>query len=325
MKVAIIGTAPASVGLAPYQDKDWEIWACAPGNRGVLPRVNLWFELHAIREMLAVENRAMGEPYFEWLRSQSDKGVFQVVMQEVNTWVPKAIPYPLHEMLAAYGHNWFASSIAYMMALAIERMKAKPGEAHEIGLWGVDMAATEELYSGQRASCIRFMELAAAAGIKVSVPQESCLAEPPPLYGYSESTGMARRINAIMHLAAQQRAALAAQVERNKLEVAFFDGAMEQLKYIQRTWLDGSEAVLDMGSLTEASKKYADNYFASPAAGRNAGAPVIPGTPLTAPALAAVSAIPTPAALPEPVAMVPHPAVIAGLNGSGGSGGYVEK
>lgn len=289
-KIAIIGTAPASVGLAPYGESDWDIWACSPGNRQQLPRVTVWFELHALREMMAPENRGMAEPYFAWLKEQSDGDKFQVVMQEINDLVPRAIPFPLHEMLVKYGHNWFASTIAYMMALAIERGAA------DIGLWGVDMAADLEQYTGQRASCIRFMEIAKERGITVHIPQESCLAEPPPLYGYSEATPMARRINAVLQLANGQRAALAAAVDRNRLETAFFDGAIEQLKYFQRTWVDGSEASLNFGALSDAAKVYADKLTGSASQERNAKSaplPAIIGGPIPMPAQAGPVAPPS--------------------------------
>lgn len=292
MKIALIGTAPTSVRLAPYMDKEWDIWACSAGNMKVLPRVNIWFEMHPVSVMMSDQHRAMAEPFFQWLREMSDAGTFNVVMLEVNQFVPKAVPYPIHEMLAEFGHNWFTSSIAYMMALAITRMKQRPNEDHTIGLFGVDMAAGEEHYTQQRAGCIRFMEFARAAGIKVVIPMESSLGEPPPLYGYAEGTPLGRRLAAVRAQAEAGRAALAAQVDRQRLEMAYFDGALEQLRYLQATWLDGSEAELDFGALTDKAKANAERYFASPLAGRNAETAVTHAPPATKPALAAVTAPP---------------------------------
>ncbi len=44
MKVCILGGAPSSVALAPF-NSDWQIWACSP-QMYQLPRVNVAFELH---------------------------------------------------------------------------------------------------------------------------------------------------------------------------------------------------------------------------------------------------------------------------------------
>jgi hypothetical protein len=58
---------------------------------------------------------------------------------------------------------------------------------HVIGLWGVDMAANEELYTGQRAACQFFMQVLVGLKIEFYVPPESDLCVPPPPYGVSES------------------------------------------------------------------------------------------------------------------------------------------
>lgn len=260
LKIAIVGTAPTSKMLAPYDDKSWEIWACSAGNVDQLPRVNMWFEMHMLAEMLAPENRAMAEPFFAWLKAKSDAGIFQVVMPEAgtevggkrNTYVPKAIPYPLDDMIKHFGtRNWFTSSVAYMMAVAIAR------GATEIALFGVDMAADQEHYSAQRAGCTWFREWAENHGIKVHVPFESCLAAPTPLYGYWEGTPFGRRINSVI-----QQVQAAANVKRQQfsslqLELQYFDGALEQLRYMQRTWVDGIELDVDLGSFKDAAGKVA--------------------------------------------------------------------
>src|SRR3981189_2150960 len=59
LKVALIGTAPSSRMLAPYNDPSWKIWACSPGNMNVLPRVDVWFELHS--DLLWPEHESYGK------------------------------------------------------------------------------------------------------------------------------------------------------------------------------------------------------------------------------------------------------------------------
>ena len=46
MKVAILGSAPSSLGLTPFSDPAWKIWACSPGTYYRLARCDAFFELH---------------------------------------------------------------------------------------------------------------------------------------------------------------------------------------------------------------------------------------------------------------------------------------
>src|SRR5215831_4146159 len=66
LKVALIGTAPSSRMLAPYNDPSWKIWGCSPGNMKILPRADVWFEVHS--NLLWPEHLSYGEPYIAWLK-----------------------------------------------------------------------------------------------------------------------------------------------------------------------------------------------------------------------------------------------------------------
>lgn len=233
-KIAILGTAPLSLDLAPFDDPAWTIWACSPGNAyGRLRRVTEWYELHALREMTAIENRPISTPYYAWLRAQQ----FPVWMQERNEYVPQACVYPLEGVMKRFGRNWLSSSIAFMIAHAIMR------GAKEIAIFGVDMAHETEHYSAQKSGCIRFIEIAKEAGLTVHVPDESCLGRQPPIYGYNEATHMGRRFNAMKSALMNQRANVIAQQERLALERANLDGALSQMEYTIRTWVDGADAI----------------------------------------------------------------------------------
>src|SRR5215510_1331188 len=136
LKVALVGTAPSSRDLAPFDDLSWKIWVCSPGNMNSCKRVDVWFELHS--NLLWKEHEHYGRPYIEWLNKQP----FPIYMQNANL-VPKAIVYPWYEMVQEFGKDFFTSSFAWMMALAIMQ------GAQEIALYGVDMASREE-YIRQR-------------------------------------------------------------------------------------------------------------------------------------------------------------------------------
>jgi len=158
MKIAILGAHPSSLANAPYRDKDWTIWACSFRNMGVIPRHDLWFELH---EPLGHEK------YVSWLARQPDVMVRSAVGKEI---LPNASVYPETELRSQFGSFFFTSSIAYMLALAVSR---KP---KSIGLWGVQMAQKHE-YEYQRPGCQYFIQKAWDAGIEVIAPRG--LTDPP--------------------------------------------------------------------------------------------------------------------------------------------------
>lgn len=246
-KIAIVGTAPSRT-LAPFDDPEWEIWACSPGNaHGVLSRVTAFFEMHTVDVLLNHPSSKPWAPaYLNWLRTQP----FAIVMQELNEAVPQAQVYPLPLAVAAFGRNFFQSSVAYMLALAILRAdgrKAKgSNEREEIAIFGVDMAAQQEAYSNQKLSCLRFIEIAKERGIIVSIPLESSLGREMPLYGYDESTPMGRRLQASLAEAEDARNRLAADIQRLTNEHSYFMGAIEQLRYAIMTWPDGLDAPLNL-------------------------------------------------------------------------------
>jgi len=171
MKIAILGAAKTSRHLAPFDDAEWEIWTCSPRNQGAFPRVDKWFEIHGMNFLAG-----RGHPeYMEWL-----KGLPFVYMQKQEPDYPGSVAFPKDEMIEQFGPFFFTSSIAWMLALAISQ---KP---EAIGLWGVDMIAAEEEYSGQRYGCHHFIQLAKHLGIEIIYPRECKIMTPPELYGFNK-------------------------------------------------------------------------------------------------------------------------------------------
>lgn len=244
-KIAIIGTAPASRAVAPFSDMSWDIWACSAGNQNMLSRVTCWFELHAMVEMRAQENVGWSAPYFQWLKAQG----FPTYMQEPNDEVPRSIIFPHKKLIEHFGtRNWFTSTPAWMMAFAIYQMTA----GDELGIFGVDMAAPQEYYTMQKGGLIYWIERAQALGIKVTVPMESCLGMPTPLYGYNEASRFGRRMNVMTRLTADSVAQLQQQHTNIAQQIAFHQGAAEVQAYITRTMVDGfADAELDIADMTK--------------------------------------------------------------------------
>lgn len=229
-KICLLGSAPSSLRLAPYGNPNWAMIGCSPGVYGVAPRTEAWVELHRFEP---------GQPWFspeycQFLANYPGP----VWMAEKRPEIPNSIELPLVELIQKYSPYFFTSSLAYMMAMAIE------AGFETIGLYGVDMAAATE-YKDQRLGCQYFAVLAAARGIEVGVPPESDLLRPAPLYGVSETSHarikiMARR----RELEARVNAALIAQ-QQAKDETLYLRGALEDLDWLEMDWTGNIDSPSD--------------------------------------------------------------------------------
>lgn len=239
MKIAILGTAPSSVRLAPFSDPSWLVWACSPGTYPLLPRCDAFFEIHR------QEAPVIGKPdkqvpwfspeYWAWLGQQR-----LVWMVEPHPDIAGSRRLPIEPLLEKYGHFFFTSSIAWMLAMAIESI----GEAeqkgdkgpHSIGLWGVDMAHDTE-YGYQRAGCQLFVQVAADLGIEIVLPPESDLMTPPPLYGVFESSHRAIKLTARMRELVANQNMLEASLSKVKSDLDYTNGAISDLQYVMNNWM----------------------------------------------------------------------------------------
>ncbi len=251
-RIALIGSAPSSVALAPFHDQSWDIWGCSPGAYPVVKRADAWFELHRW-EPPVIGDAQRQKPWFtpeyvEWLRRFPGT----VWLNEETPDIPNGKASPVEEVLSTYGPYFFTSSLSWMFAAALQIE-----DLEEIGLWGVDMSATEE-YGYQRAGCHYFITLARKSGIKITVPAESDLLQPPALYGISESSPMmikllARR-NELMNRVNHARAAR----DQAIMEEHFVNGAIDDLTWSMNTWVSDrdprvQEVMKEWGAQTNAA------------------------------------------------------------------------
>ena len=109
-KIALLGSAPSSKMLAPFNDPEWEIWACSPANCD-LPRCDAFFEIHGLDTTLLDPQYA---EFVKWCKTHP-----RVYMQEKRSEFPGAVKYPFDEMRKRFGDYFWTSSLAYMLALAI--------------------------------------------------------------------------------------------------------------------------------------------------------------------------------------------------------------
>src|SRR6056300_299520 len=114
MKVAIIGKAPSSRLLAPFDDESFEVWSLSD-NYTVLPRWDRWFELHDLDRY----KDTFGQ-YYDWLcalpSGKDEKPVY--VVDKVDE-MPAGVLYPVDHITKKYG-RYFTNTISWMTALAID-------------------------------------------------------------------------------------------------------------------------------------------------------------------------------------------------------------
>ena len=186
---------------------------------GVLPRVDVWFEIHG--SLLWPENKHCGEPYIEFLK----KLPIPVYMQD-KRYCENATPLPMKELVKEFGPYFFTSSFAWMMAMAMWE------GASEIALFGIDMASRDE-YILQRPGAYHFFTEAARRGIKISAPYESDIMQPPGLYGFSEVTPFGRKLIARKQELKDRISGMRQQRDSLSNQITYLDGAVEDIDYVE--------------------------------------------------------------------------------------------
>jgi hypothetical protein len=207
MKVAVIGFSESSYDDAPWDDPTWEKWGMPWDGKG-WERYTRLFEMHdpILWDLKLAEHFIEfwdGEKFHRKSHRPADyypdegrsgrlvdcanskdhklyvqEGVLEKdVVDNVGL-----ISYPFDRVVPVVG-EYFQSSIAYVLALAITEMVAfqkKPKSIvevnyqQEIALYGIDVSPDEE-WAYQRA-CIEFLVgIAIGMGIKVTIPESSAL------------------------------------------------------------------------------------------------------------------------------------------------------
>ena len=218
LKVAIVGSAPHKVD-APFDDKAWSIWACAPANID-LPRWDEWFEIHTYADCVT---RYPG--YLQFLQAAGGRPVW-VAMDHKD--IPAAIGFDSRKLFREFGMEFFGegtggSTVAYMMAEAIYR------GANEIALYGIDMATSSEYWT-QRAGCMHFATIAKLRGIKVTIHPSSALLRSPSPYGVHTPSYVEANIRERIGIMEASRKAMLLEYQRLEGKIAVTAGGIGALK-----------------------------------------------------------------------------------------------
>ena len=170
-KIAIVGTTTHRKD-APYDDDTWDIWGCARWSEEV-KRWDRWFEIHDLA--------AFSKDYDDHLKYLRESGK-PVYVKETTEKMPSGIVFPRAHLIEKFGGTYFfTSTIAWMMALALDHLNSLPKDRPRVlGIWGVDMASHGE-YKSQKPGCKHFMVMAKMMGIELVVAKGSdLLIEPAP-------------------------------------------------------------------------------------------------------------------------------------------------
>lgn len=201
LKVAIVGKAPSTIAMAPYDDPTWEIWTLS--NNAMLGEAKRW-DRHVEIHSLAIQREEKRKKYWEWLCSEP-AGERPIYMQEVVPEIPAAVLFPKSKAVEVFG-TYFNNTVSWMIALAMLK------GVKELGIFGVDMACDGQgeisEYAHQRPSCEYMIGLATGRGIQVHVPNKSDLLKAARLYGFdSGGSSGALWVSRDKELAAQMQQA----------------------------------------------------------------------------------------------------------------------
>ena len=245
-KIAMIGKAPSSLALAPYDDPSWEVWILNTlGHLKEVPRWDRQYELHDIELTKAKE---YGD-YYPWLSKQT-RPMF------LRDAPPKEFAggsaYPLGQILEHFqglsGRTYLTNTVSLMVAHALYEHEALGQTISDIAIYGIDMAQhalkgaghvgwfTSE-YARQRPSVEYWLGIAEGRGIKITVPPQSDILKTACIYGY-HTTERFQKFQARRH-ELTVRTQQAQQMEQAKHDEALFlMGALENMNYDEQ-WLGG--------------------------------------------------------------------------------------
>ena len=166
MKICILGCAP-SWEDAPFEDDSIEIWTLNQALLDLVPRFDRHFDVHIPHWYQQPQDY-----YFKWLQEHQDK----LYISDKCELYPKAHIID-HNMLVKKHGSYFTSSIAWMMAVALEESTLS-----DIYLCGVDLLQKSE-YEIQRPCVEFFIGKAKERGIEIHLQNTTTLLKSDKLYG----------------------------------------------------------------------------------------------------------------------------------------------
>lgn len=196
-KLAILGFGE-TVRDAPVADPSWELvamngfWRAAePDFQITAPeeRYSLWLDMHTV-EFTRAYGKAAGfdDKQERWLEKEHP---FPIFMLDEDPVFPSVIRFPIEDVIAKVGRDYFTSSVAYALAWALANLET----VAEVGLWGIDLTHSSE-YADQRPCAEYWIGRLESAGIKVTIHENSALLKQRQRYGYEIANPLYSEIRA---------------------------------------------------------------------------------------------------------------------------------
>lgn len=235
-KVAILGFSE-TVKDAPVNDPSWELWAmngfwrAAKLDFGIdVPedRYSLWFDMHTLDYTREYGAKAgFGDAQEKWLREPHP---FPILMLQGESECPSVTAFPLEDVIASCGRDYFTSTVSYAIAYA-----AMQPDVAEIGLWGIDLVHDSE-YADQRPCAEWHLALAESRGIKITTHEKSALLKQRHRYGYEMSDpfvadlrkGLETQRDALVKTLNDEQT----ELERLRAQIATNDGARQMVEML---------------------------------------------------------------------------------------------
>lgn len=163
--VALVGFAPTNRDLAPWDNPEVEIWGCNEAyNFSFMKRWTRWFQLHPF-ESFSRDGNHNDQNHYAWLKEQKsvEDGGFPIYMQKCFADIPASVPFPLDEIQTKFGTDYFTSSFAYMIAMALYEGFTR------IEIYGFEMKSESE-YFHQRSNAEYWIGIARGMGVEIYLP-----------------------------------------------------------------------------------------------------------------------------------------------------------
>jgi hypothetical protein len=182
--LAIVGMAPTSCSLAPFDDLDVDLWGLNEMHAFAwFKRATAWFQMHSrdIFTLPLAKRKVAG--HYDWLKT---KHSFPIYMLSTFGDVPDSVEYPLLQMCEEFldgitkgGEHfmYFTSTFAYEMALALHLGYER------IEIYGFEMFGIDE-YITQKPCAEFWIGLARGRGVEIYLPPRNQMLR-APLYGYT--------------------------------------------------------------------------------------------------------------------------------------------
>ena len=227
--------------MAPFQDKDWQIWTIGPGGRDVPGhRWDRLYEIHG-----AGRNHTWPADFADYLdflsKIEPPKQIVTIrpIQEMLADWSEKtgqsldlitgkwkaAAVIDRDKLLKKYKRMWMSSSFSWAIADALEE------GVTDLGIYGVDLEAGEE-YVSQFAGARHFIDLAEILGVTIHMPPFCGLLRDPAPYPdrweTHEALWFQNRITMLSNFASQKQA----EMDDKRAEIHRREGAIRALNDI---------------------------------------------------------------------------------------------